>query len=279
MTSSDNPQPSPLGKPTEYPTAYDPALLFAMPRAPMREELGIKGTLPFFGLDVWNAYELSWLTMRGKPQIAILTITVPADSPNIVESKSMKLYLNSFSQTKLGGPEAVMELLRADLSAGFGAPVQIALALPENFGSIRIQEMEGLSLDRLEIEADVYTHAPSLLKTIRGEPPVDTVLVSNLLKTNCPVTGQPDWASVQIKYVGDEIRQDSLLQYLVSLRQHTGYHEQCVERIFMDILRQCRPQKLAVFARFTRRGGIDINPMRSNFSSGGMPLYARSARQ
>lgn len=279
MTSSDNPQTSPLGRPTEYPTAYDPTLLFSMPRQPMREELGIKGTLPFFGLDVWNAYELSWLNMRGKPQIAILTVTVPADSPSIVESKSLKLYLNSFSQTKLGGSEALMELLRADLSAGFGAPVQIALTLPENFGSVRMGELEGMSLDRLEIEADVYAHTPSLLKTIRGEPPVEETLVSNLLKTNCPVTGQPDWASVQIKYVGDEIRQDTLLQYLISLRQHTGYHEQCVERIFMDILRECRPQKLAVFARFTRRGGIDINPLRSNFSSGSMPLYVRNARQ
>jgi 7-cyano-7-deazaguanine reductase len=279
MTASDPPQQSPLGKPADYPTAYDPSLLFPMPRAPMRENLGIRGTLPFFGLDVWNAYELSWLNLRGKPQIAILTITVPADSPFIVESKSLKLYLNSFSQTKLGGPEALAELLRADLSAGFGAPIQLTLTLPENFGAIRLQELQGMSLDRLDLEAEEYAHNPAILKTIRGEPPVEETLVSNLLKTNCPVTGQPDWASVQIRYVGDEIRQDSLLQYLISLRQHNEYHEQCVERIFLDILRECKPQKLAVFARFTRRGGIDINPLRSNFSSGGMALYGRTARQ
>ena len=279
MTSSDDPSNSPLGRPANYATDYDPALLFPMPRQPMREQLAISGTLPFFGLDIWNAYELSWLNMRGKPQVAILTVTVTADSPNIIESKSFKLYLNSFSQTRLGGTEALLELLRADLSAGFGSPVQLVLTLPDAFSGMKIRELDGMLLDRLEIEVDEFTPNPSLLKTIQGEPPVEQTLVSHLLKTNCPVTGQPDWASVQIHYIGPEIRQDTLLKYLISLREHDGFHEQCVERMFIDILRECKPQKLAVFARYTRRGGLDINPWRSNFSSGKRPLYTRNARQ
>jgi len=279
MTISDSPRNSPLGKATAFPTAYDPTLLFPIERRKMRDELQISGTLPFFGLDIWNAYELSWLNMRGKPQIAIMTLTVAATSPNIVESKSLKLYLNSFSQTKLAGTDAVLELLRADLSAAFGSPVQVSLTQPDAFPSIQIQELEGMLLDRLEIDVDQYSPNPSLLKTVQGEPPVEETLVSHLLKTNCPVTGQPDWASVQIQYVGAEIRQDTLLHYLISLRNHDEFHEQCVERIFMDILRECKPQKLAVYARYTRRGGLDINPWRSNFSSGQRPLYIRNARQ
>jgi len=279
MNHPDNSQNSPLGKPSEYPTAYDPALLFPMPRQPMRDALAIHGTLPFFGLDSWNAYELSWLNLRGKPQIAVMSVTVAASSPNIIESKSFKLYLNSFSQTRLAEPEALLELLRADLSAGFGAPVQIALTLPDAFSNIKIREMEGMLLDRLDIEVTEYTPNPSILKTVEGESPVEETLVSHLLKTNCPVTGQPDWASVQIRYAGPEIKQESLLKYLISMRGHDEFHEQCVERIFIDILRECKPQKLGVFARYTRRGGLDINPWRSNFSSAQQPLYIRNARQ
>jgi 7-cyano-7-deazaguanine reductase len=280
-SSPNSPQHSPLGKPAAYATQYDAGLLFPMPRKTKRDELGLSGTLPFFGVDLWNAYEVSWLNLRGKPQVGILAITVPADSPNIIESKSMKLYLNAFNQTRLAGSDALLELLRADLSAGFGAPVQIMLTLPDGFERLRMGELDGLLLDRLEIEVepDGYVPDAGLLKSNRDEAVIEEVLLSHLLKSNCLVTGQPDWASVQIRYVGQPIDQEGLLRYLIGFREHHEFHEQCVERIFMDILRQCRPQKLAVYARYTRRGGIDINPWRSNFSTGQKPSNARNARQ
>ena len=279
MTASNSPDHSPLGKPAAYQSNYDPSLLFAIARQPKRDELGITGTLPFFGIDVWNAYEVSWLNLRGKPQIAIATITVPADSPNIVESKSLKLYLNSLNQTRLAGTEAVLELLRADLSAAFGAPVQISLTLPDQFDKLQMGELDGMLLDRLDIEVEQYTPDPKLLKASREEAPVEETLVSHLLKSNCLVTGQPDWGSIQIRYVGSPIDQEGLLRYLIGFRNHNEFHEQCVERIFMDILRQCKPQKLAVYARYTRRGGLDINPWRSNFTTGKRPANYRSGRQ
>ena len=275
----NSPQDSPLGKPAAYATQYDSSLLFPMARKPKRDELGLSGTLPFFGIDIWNAYEVSWLNLRGKPQIAIVSITVPADSPSIVESKSLKLYLNAFNQTRLGGAEALLELLRADLSAGFGAPVQISLTMPDAFDRLRMAELDGLLLDRLDIEVDDYKPEPTLLKANQEESNVEETLLSHLLKSNCLVTGQPDWGSVQIRYVGAPIDQEGLLRYLIGFREHHEFHEQCVERIFMDILRQCKPQKLAVYARYTRRGGIDINPWRSNFSTGQRPPNGRNARQ
>ncbi len=279
MSDTHSPSDSPLGKPTPYSDSYDPSLLFAMPRADKRAELGLTGTLPFFGMDVWNAYELSWLNMRGKPQVGIATLMVPADTPNIVESKSMKLYFNSLNQSRVAGPEALLELLRGDLSAAFGASVQIKLAMPEDFGKQKMAEMEGLLLDRLDIEVDAYEPDPALLKVNVDEAPAEETLVSHLLKSNCLVTNQPDWASVQIRYVGQPINQEGLLKYLIGFRSHQEFHEQCVERIFMDILRRCTPTKLMVTARYTRRGGIDINPWRANFPVGAMPSNARNARQ
>jgi 7-cyano-7-deazaguanine reductase len=270
---------SPLGKPATYKSDYDASLLFPIARQEKRNELGISGTLPFFGMDIWNAYEVSWLNLRGKPQVAIATIRVPADSPNIVESKSFKLYLNSFNQTKLAGTEALLELLRADLSAGFGAPVQIALFSTDTFANQAMGELDGLLLDRLDIETADYTPNPSLLKANHDEAPVDEIFVSHLLKSNCLVTGQPDWASVQIRAVGAPIDQEGLLKYLISFRNHNEFHEQCVERIFMDVLRHCKPQKLSVYARYTRRGGLDINPWRSNFTTSQVPSNLRNARQ
>jgi 7-cyano-7-deazaguanine reductase len=269
---------SPLGKAAAYQTQYAPELLFPIPRQEKRDELQLTGTLPFFGADIWNAYELSWLNMRGKPQVAIATITVPADTPNIIESKSFKLYLNSFNQTRLVNEEALLSLLREDLSNGFGAPVQVALSLPEKFSTLKMGEFEGLSMDRLDIEVDNYSPMPSLLSANQDEAPVEETLVSNLLKSNCLVTGQPDWASVQIHYIGPQIDQEGLLRYLIGFREHNEFHEQCVERIFVDILRQCKPQKLEVYARYTRRGGLDINPWRTNFTVG-RPLNLRNARQ
>jgi 7-cyano-7-deazaguanine reductase len=282
MTASENnnsPAQSLLGKPASYATHYDASLLFPIPRSGKREELGIVANLPFFGLDIWNAYEVSWLNARGKPQVAIATVMVPADSPNIVESKSFKLYLNSFNQTRLAGTDALLSLLQADLSAGFGAPVQVTLTLQENFSSLSMQELGGILLDRLDIEVDSYTPNPLLLKADRQVPPVEEILISHLLKSNCLVTGQPDWGSVQIRYIGAPIDQESLLRYLIGFREHNEFHEQCVERIFIDILQQCKPQKLSVYARYTRRGGLDINPWRSNFSTSQKPSNARNARQ
>jgi len=272
---------SPLGKTSAYRTDYAPELLFPIPRQGKRDEIGLAAgtTLPFFGVDIWNAYEISWLNARGKPQVAIARITVPADSPNIVESKSFKLYLNSFNQTRLDSVVALKNLLQQDLSNGFGATVHISLTQPEEFGMVEMGELDGLLLDRLDIDVDHYSPAPELLKAALDEEPVEEKLVSHLLKSNCLVTGQPDWASVQIHYAGPQIDQESLLRYLIGFREHNEFHEQCVERIFTDILRQCQPQQLAVYARYTRRGGLDINPWRSNFSTAQRPPNLRGARQ
>ena len=279
MAETNQPDAAPLGKPSSYQSQYDASLLFPIARQDKRNELGITGTLPFFGIDIWNAYEVSWLNLRGKPQIGIVTVTVAADSPNIIESKSFKLYLNSFNQTRLAGSDALLSLLRADLSSGFGAPVQVALTLPDQFSALRFGELEGMLLDRLDLDIDTYSPDPTLLQAAHDEPVVEEILLSHLLKSNCLVTGQPDWGSVQIQYVGAAINQEMLLRYLIGFREHNEFHEQCVERIFMDILRQCRPQKLAVYARYTRRGGLDINPWRSNFTTGKAPSNARLARQ
>lgn len=282
---SGKPEQSQLGKTSAYETVYNPALLFPIPRAEKRAELGLIATdgtaltLPFFGMDFWNAYEVSWLNARGKPQVAILSIFAPADSPNIIESKSFKLYLNSFNQTRLADSAALLALLQADLSRGFGAPVQIRLTPTEDFSSSRFQELDGMLLDRLDIEVDHYTPQPQLLAVDNSSAPIEETLVSHLLKSNCLVTGQPDWASVQIQYVGAPIDHEALLRYLIGFRNHNEFHEQCVERIFMDIMSRCKPQKLSVYARYTRRGGLDINPWRSNFSTGKMPANLRSARQ
>lgn len=279
MTTSNLPEASPLGKPTAYQSEYAPSLLFPIPREQKRQEIGLTGTLPFFGVDIWNGYELSWLNLRGKPQVAIATFTVPADSPNIVESKSFKLYLNSFNQTRLDSPDTLAGMLRTDLSKGFGAPVQVKLTMPDAFSSLEMGELEGLLLDRLDIEVTGYTPDPGLLRANHEDAMVEETFVSHLLKSNCLVTGQPDWGSVQIRYVGAQIDQERLLQYLIGFRTHNEFHEQCVERIFMDILRQCKPQKLSVYARYTRRGGLDINPWRTNFTTGSPPSNRRNARQ
>jgi 7-cyano-7-deazaguanine reductase len=270
---------SPLGKTSAYRTDYAPELLFPIARQGKRDELGLTGTLPFFGVDIWNAYEISWLNQRGKPQVAIARITVPADSPNIIESKSFKLYLNSFNQTRLDSVVALKTLLQQDLSNGFGATVHISITQPEEFGMVEMGELDGLLLDRLDIEVDHYSPTPDILKAALDEEPVEEKLISHLLKSNCLVTGQPDWASVQIHYAGPQIDQESLLKYLIGFREHNEFHEQCVERIFTDILRQCQPQQLAVYARYTRRGGLDINPWRSNFSTAQKPPNLRGARQ
>ncbi len=274
------PEHSPLGKVSAYKTEYDASLLFPIPRAPKRAEIGLPDgrAVPFFGVDIWNAYELSWLNLKGKPQVALASFIIPADTPNIVESKSFKLYLNSFNQTQLESPEALQQLLRQDLSEATGGAVQVRLTAEPDFARQQMGELDGLLLDRLDIETDIYEPAPQLLRADQEETPVEETLVSHLLKSNCLVTGQPDWGSVQIRYVGAPIDQEGLLKYLISFRNHNEFHEQCVERIFMDVLRQCKPVKLAVYARYTRRGGLDINPFRTNFNTP-WPDNRRNARQ
>jgi 7-cyano-7-deazaguanine reductase len=281
---TNTPEQSQLGKPATCVTEYDPALLFPLSRQPKRAELGLTGTVPFFGADLWTAYELSWLTPRGKPQVALAHVMVPCETPNIVESKSFKLYLNSFSNTRFTSADEVSDRIRADIGAALwhGAPsagsIGVRLLLPELFEQERVRELEGVSLDRLDIECTHYTPAPELLTAAFDEQPVQEVLTSNLLKSNCLVTGQPDWGSVQIRYTGPQIEQGGLLRYLVSFRNHNEFHEQCVERIFMDIRQRCKPIKLAVYARYTRRGGLDINPFRTSHPAA-LPPNVRTARQ
>jgi 7-cyano-7-deazaguanine reductase len=281
MTTPDRSQ---LGKPARYVDQYDASLLFPFPRLPKRAELGLHGSLPFFGADLWTAFELSWLTPRGKPQVAIAHVTVPCETPNIVESKSFKLYLNSYSNTAFGSAEEVRDRIRADVSEAVwrGAPAQssvgVRILLPDQFDREPVHDLDGLSLDRLDIECTQYTPAPELLTAAFGEKPVEEVLTSNLLKSNCPVTGQPDWGSVQIRYSGPQIDQGALLRYLVSFRHHNDFHEHCVERIFMDLWRRCKPVKLVVYARYTRRGGLDINPFRTSHPMA-PPANVRTARQ
>lgn len=280
----NRPEDSQLGKSSAYVDQYDASLLFPIARAGKRAELGLTGAPPFLGADMWTAYELSWLNLRGKPQVALAHFTVPCESHNIVESKSLKLYLNSFNNSRFVNLDAVKERLRADLSeavwrgADRAATIGLRIVPPELFDREPIYELDGLSLDRLDVECTRFTRAPELLKVLPDEAPVTEVLVSNLLKSNCLVTGQPDWGSVQISYTGAAIDQEGLLQYLVSFRNHNEFHEQCVERIFMDIWTRCRPLKLAVYARYTRRGGLDINPFRTS-SAQALPQNTRMARQ
>ena len=284
------PEQSPLGKASAYADRYDASLLFPIARATKREEIGLhaNATPPFFGADMWTAFELSWLNLRGKPQVALAHFTIPCESPNIIESKSFKLYLNSFNNSQFPDAEAVLAHLRADVNEAVwrGATVQSSVGVrligPELFDREPIYELDGLNLDRLDIECNRYTPAPDLLKTLddqgNAQGPVSEVLVSNLLKSNCLVTGQPDWGSVQISYTGAAIDQEGLLQYLVSFRNHNEFHEQCVERIFMDVWTRCKPLKLTVYARYTRRGGLDINPFRTSHPQA-LPGNTRMARQ
>ena len=274
----NTPEQSQLGKAATYIDQYDASLLFPIPRSGKRSDIGIAETPPFFGADMWTVYELSWLNLRGKPQVALAHITVPCESPNIVESKSFKLYLNSFNNTRFADARDVRERIRADISAATGSGTGIKTIGPELFDREPIHEMDGLNLDRLDVECMHYTPAPELLFAEFDEPPVTETLTSNLLKSNCLVTGQPDWGSVQIAYSGPAINQERLLQYLVSYRNHNEFHEQCVERIFMDVWTRCKPIKLSVYARYTRRGGLDINPFRTSHPMQ-LPPNVRTARQ
>ncbi len=285
MNVPHTPQDSQLGRRSAYVDQYDASLLFPIARATQREAMGIANdALPFFGADLWTAFELSWLNPRGKPQLAIAHFTIPCETPNIIESKSFKLYLNSFNSTVFASADEVRERLRADLSEATwrgsdrSAGIGVRLIAPEAFDQEPVHELDGLNLDRLEIECTHYQPTPELLSAAHGEPPVNETLTSRLLKSNCLVTGQPDWGSVQIRYSGPPIDQAGLLAYIVSFRNHNEFHEPCAERIFNDIWLRCRPNKLAVYARYTRRGGLDINPFRTSWPQA-LPPNVRTARQ
>jgi 7-cyano-7-deazaguanine reductase len=265
MTSHD----LPLGRAVDYPRHYDPTLLFRIPRAQGRANLGLRDDalrfeglpiegLPFEGMDRWHAYELGWLDARGKPIVATATITVPATSPRLIESKSLKLYLNSLNSTRFDAAEIVRGRIAGDLSLAAGAPVEVAFGLPA------IAETDtAVVIDALELDIAAYDAPDPSFLVANAIDRVEETLRSDLLKSNCPVTGQPDWASVRIAYRGPRIDHSGLLRYLVSFREHAEFHEQCVERIFVDLMARCRPDALAVEARYTRRGGLDINPWRT----------------
>lgn len=260
MTSTES---SPLGKSSTYENQYNPELLFPIPRSEARSTLGISDPLPFFGVDVWNAYELSWLGKSGKPVVAIAEFRIPAQSKYLVESKSFKLYLNSFNQSTFNSADDVRELLIKDLSKVTEGSVEVSIMLPWQWDTLSYGELKGNCIDEIEVETNIYEPDPSLLKTTEQDD--EQWLYSHMLKSNCPVTAQPDWASVYIHYQGPHIDTASLLKYIISYRNHSGFHEACVEKIFMDLMEQCQPKLLTVYARFTRRGGLDINPYRSNF--------------
>lgn len=259
---------SPLGKSSEYVSTYTPSLLFPIPRAAKWAELGLSAdTLPYTGVDVWNCFELSWLLPSGKPVVAIGEFSIPADSPNIIESKSFKLYLNSLNQTPFASLDALEKVLVQDLSGAAGKPVGVKVRRLEEVEAEGVVSLPGVCIDDLDITVSSYDHPqPELL---RCDPAriVEESLHSHLLRSNCPVTSQPDWGSVCITYTGAALDHASVLAYLVSFRQHSDFHEQCVERIFTDLQRLLQPQKLTVFARYVRRGGLDINPYRSTEAS------------
>lgn len=264
----------PLGRNVDYPRAYDASLLFPIPRAQGRAALGLGEALPFIGHDRWNAYELSWLDRRGKPHVATATLCVPADSPNLVESKSLKLYLNSFNATVFDGYEQVRARIAADLSAVAGAEVTATFGLPPID-----RRVPAVLLDSLETQITCYGPPDAGLLALRDERrQVEETLTSQLLKSNCPVTGQPDWARVTIAYRGAALDHASVLRYLVSFRDHCEFHEQCVERIFVDLHALVQPVMLSVEARYTRRGGLDINPWRATPGTPA-PFAGRDERQ
>ncbi len=254
-----------LGQRTQYRDQYDPTLLQAVPRSLNRDALGLKGPLPFDGADLWTGFELSWLNAKGKPMVAIAHFRLPATSTNLVESKSFKLYLNSFNQTRIDSMAALTERLQRDLSACAEGKVEVELVQPQAFARQGLAELEGESIDELDIAIDNYDFRPDYLEAAAHGEWVSETLRSDLLKSNCLITSQPDWGSIQIRYQGPKIDHEALLRYLISFRQHNEFHEQCVERIFMDLKRYCHCEKLSVYARYTRRGGLDINPFRSDF--------------
>ncbi|MBW6392314.1 NADPH-dependent 7-cyano-7-deazaguanine reductase QueF [Billgrantia antri] len=252
---------APLGRESAYPEHYDAGLLYPIPRAANRVPLGIEeGSLPFVGEDEWHAFEVSWLNGRGKPLVAVARFRLPAESPNLIESKSWKLYLNGFNQTRFDSREQVIETLERDLAKAAGASVAVELYDVDD-AVLAACRLPGECLDQLDIEVEDYTPSAEHLRV--GEEIVEETLYSHLLKSNCPVTGQPDWGSVLIRYRGPKLYREGLLRYLIGYRQHQDFHEHCVEHIFTDLMARAKPERLLVLARYVRRGGLDISPWRA----------------
>jgi 7-cyano-7-deazaguanine reductase len=262
------PDDLPLGRKTDYPRHYDPGLLRSIPRAESRRETGIPEPLPFDGVDIWNAYELSWLDATGKPCAHVGELRFPATSPHMVESKSLKLYLFSLNQERYASTEEVRKRIREDLTSAVDADVRVELTPVAEISERRVRVLPGTCIDDAQVVKVAENIDPDLLSgSIDTNQETEETLHSHLFQTHCPVTNQPDWASVLIRYQGPRIDHKNLLSYLVSYRHDRGFAEACVEQMFMDILRQCQPTKLTIYARFSRRGGLDINPFRSNFES------------
>lgn len=269
---------SPLGKFSQYIAEYSPELLFPISRSTKWAELGLDGaSLPYWGFDYWNCYELSWLLPSGKPVVAIGEFAIPADSPNIIESKSFKLYLNSLNQSVFTCWNEVQATLVRDLSAVAGKSVAVSLRSLHDVSAQGISSLPGQCIDDLDISVSQCDHPQPELLRCNASRVVEESLHSHLLKSNCPVTGQPDWGSLVVEYHGYALDRAGLLAYLVSFRQHADFHEQCVERIFLDLQRLLKPQSLTVYARYVRRGGLDINPYRSTQAV--TPKSCRLARQ
>ncbi len=267
-----------LGERVSYDAHYNPALLFPISRQAKRDALGVTGVLPFVGFDLWNHYEVSWLNEKGKPVVALAEIVYDCNSPCIVESKSMKLYFNSFNNTVYKNKTVLESVIKKDLMACVGMPVTVrVMALCDAKEEILAPRMAGIYLDELDITCDTYEVFPAYLKTEKKR--VEETLFSNLLKSNCLVTHQPDWASVQIHYQGNKIDHAGLLKYLISFRNHNEFHEQCIERIFMDIINRCQPSLLQVYGRYTRRGGLDINAYRGTCNMKPTDHHQRLIRQ
>ena len=272
----------PLGKKSRYINTYTPSLLFPIPRKLKRDELGLQigqdGKLPFAGYDLWNGFELSWLNLKGKPVVALGEFIFPCESHSIIESKSFKLYLNSFNQSKFESFAQVSELMRSDLSLCVGSAVSVRI-LPLSEGPRNLGTLTGVCLDDLDVECTLYTPAPHLLGVSEADVEVEERVYTNLLKSNCLVTGQPDWGSLQVEYSGRKINPEGLLKYIVSMRDHNEFHEQCVERIFNDLQKACHPRWLTVYAQYTRRGGLDISPLRTNRPGAPVSIRYRLVRQ
>lgn len=267
-----------LGKTTQYVDHYAPELLYPIARSISREALGLAGDLPFQGVDRWNAWEVSWLNPQGKPAVAVGVIEFPASNPNLVESKSLKLYLNSLNGMRYASAVEVASLVRRDLETASGGPVSVTLAPVDESGPVPMKGLGGRCIDELDVTIEDYAVNPDLLRLAADSSGViEETLHSHLLRSNCPVTGQPDWASIVVTYQGPRIDEASLLKYLVSFRNHDDYHEQCVERIYVDVKARCQTEALTVQAFYTRRGGLDINPFRSDWQD--PPPHARLLRQ
>jgi len=267
-----------LGQQTKYAEKYDRTLLQPVPRRLNRDQLNITATQPFtIGADIWTAYEISWLNPKGVPQVAIADVSIDFRSENLIESKSFKLYLNSFNQTTFADFADVQQTLQRDLQDCAQGEVRVRLNSLADYTAQPIVALSGECIDAQDIEVRDYAFNATLLNHCTGEHLIEETLVSHLLKSNCLITQQPDWGSLQIHYVGKQINREQLLRYIISFRQHNEFHEQCVERIFCDLMQYAKPEKLTVYARYTRRGGLDINPYRSNFEP--LPQNVRLARQ